>query len=49
LVVTDRKQEQDMKTSICGIPQFVMIEKCGIVFKAKKVMGEIYCRHGKDK
>jgi hypothetical protein len=38
-----------METPICGIPQFVTIKKCGIVFTAKKVMGEIYWKHGKDK
>jgi hypothetical protein len=37
-----------METPICGILQFVIIEKCGIVFKAKKAMGEICCTHGKD-
>jgi hypothetical protein len=38
-----------METPICGIPQFVMIKKCEIVFTAKKAMDEIYCTHGKDK
>jgi hypothetical protein len=37
-----------METPKCGIPKFVTIQKCGIIFKAKKTMGEICCAHGKD-
>jgi len=37
-----------METPICGIPQFVIVKKCGLVFKAKETMGEIRSAHGKD-